>query len=309
MVALLTSCSTENASFMDPQGPIAASQKTHLLKISAIMLIPVIPVFLLVPFFLWRYRYRNKKAHYTPDWEFSGILDILMWGIPFVIVIVLSTQLWQNTKELDPYKPIASTQAPLKIQVVGLDWKWLFIYPELGIATVGEMAFPADRPVALDMTSDTVMQSFMIGSLAGQVYVMPAMQTQLQLKADKPGIFEGENTQYNGTGFPQQKFNAVAMTDQKFATWAAKVKSQGMILDEKTYRILGERSTAAEAGGALGARATPPGIIHFRLAVPDMFHKIMMKYQSGKPIDSAQQTGGASYSATPLPNDTKDASQ
>ena len=216
IVIFLTGCSAVNDTFLEPGGPIAAAQKAHLIHVTLLSMIAILPVFVLVPLILWRYRYKNKSACYKPDWEFSGVLDMLMWGVPFVIIFFLSIELWHSNKALDPYKPIDSEFPALQVQVVGLDWKWLFIYPQYGIASIGEMAFPADRPVALKLTSDTVMQSFLVSALAGQIYTMPGMETQLHLKADHPGVFEGENTQFNGIGFTEQKFNAVAMSQQDF---------------------------------------------------------------------------------------------
>ncbi|MBY8974534.1 cytochrome ubiquinol oxidase subunit II [Rhodobacteraceae bacterium NNCM2] len=299
-LTLLAGCNVENISFMDPQGPIAAEQKAHLFRVMAITMIAVLPVLVLVPILLWRYRYRNGGGKYAPNWEYSGLLDAVMWGVPVLIIIVLSTQLWHSTKALDPYKPIDSDLPPVKVQVVALDWKWLFIYPELGIASMGELAFPAKHPVALDLTADTVMQSFMIGALAGQIYTMPGMRTQQHLIADAPGTFEGENTQFNGDGFAKQKFNAIAMSEQDFDTWVASVRAEGIALDEQSYGILGKPSTAAESHAALGTPAMPPATVYFN-AVPQMFfHQIMSRYHSGTPLPRQSQPGSAVF-GDPLP--------
>lgn len=298
-ILLLAGCSEVNDSFLHPKGPIAAAQKSHLISVTLYSMIAAGPVFILVPLLLWRFRYRNKKARYTPDWEFSGLLESVMWGIPIAIVLVLSTQLWHSTKALDPYKPIESALPPLQVQVVGLDWKWLFIYPQYGVASVGELAFPVDRPVALVLTSDTVMQSFMISALAGQIYTMPGMQTRLHIKADAPGIFEGENTQFNGRGFPDQKFNAIAMSTQDFDNWLAIVESQGIALSQPVYNVLGQRSSTQEVYTALGTGAMPQNVTYFSDVVPDLYASVLARYHTGEAISPSDQPGGAHYHVSP----------
>lgn len=293
--ALSAACFAESSSFMDPQGPIAAAQKAHFIKVIAITMIAVGPVLVLVPLMLWRYRYRNTKARYSPNWEFSGPLDLVMWGVPFLIIIALSTQLWHSTKALDPYKPISSPLPALEVKVIALDWKWLFLYPEQGIGSIGELVFPAGRPVALTLTSDTVMQSFMISALAGQIYVMPGMQTQLQVLADAPGVFEGENTQFNGFGFVAQKFKAKAVTDADFEAWTASVRSDGIPLDMSSYATLAIPSTPTQAHTALATDAMPPAILYFNPVPPDLFSTVIHRYHSGQPILPADQPGGAVY--------------
>ena len=270
-----------------------------MLRLIGVTLIAVVPVLVLVPILLWRYRYRNLKARYTPDWGFSGRLDLAMWGVPFLIIVLLSIQLWLNTKDNDPYKPIPSTVPALQVQVVGLDWKWLFIYPEYDIGSVGELVFPSDRPVALRLTSDTVMQSFMISALAGQIYTMPGMETQLHLKASRPGQFKGENTQFNGIGFTHQKFRARAMTTPDFDQWVRSVKTHGVPLNDATYRLLAKRSTVTEARAALATAAMPSDVLHFSPVRKQLYGEIMHRYHSGKPIAAEEQPGGARYQAPP----------
>ncbi len=292
---LLTACSDERSSFLDPGGPIAAAQRAHLIEVVAWTMIAILPVFILVPLMLWRYRYRNTKARYTPDWQFSGLIDLVMWGVPFVIVAVLATQLWRSTHALDPYKPIDAAGPPISVQVVGLDWKWLFIYPDQGIATVNELAFPAGSSVALDITTDTVMQSFMIPALAGQIYAMPGMRTKLHVLADAPGTFLGENTQWSGIGFAAQKFQARAMTPEAFAGWVAEVKAKGVPLDAAAYGRLAASSTGAEAHDALGTSQMPGGVIWFNRVAPDLFGTVMHRYMQGTPVPPAQQPGAVGY--------------
>jgi cytochrome o ubiquinol oxidase subunit II len=162
---LLSGCADHRQSFLTPDGPVALLQYHYLWLITLVTLIVVAPVIVGVPLLAWRYRYGNTKARYAPHWDFSPALEYPMWLVPVAIVVVLSIFAWSYTHRLDPYRAIASSKPPLRVQVVGLDWKWLFIYPDYHIATVGEMAFPEDRPVSMTLTTDTVMQSFMIPAL------------------------------------------------------------------------------------------------------------------------------------------------
>ncbi|MFT6677312.1 MAG: cytochrome o ubiquinol oxidase subunit 2 [Sulfitobacter sp.] len=292
---LLGACSDERNSFLNPAGPIAAAQRDHLISVFGWTMIAIIPVFILVPLMFWRYRYRAQKSRYEPDWEYSGWLDILMWGVPFVIITVLSVQLWHSTHALDPYKPIASTKAPTQVQVVGLDWKWLFIYPDLGIATVNELAFPVGSSVALEVTTDTVMQSFMISALAGQIYAMPGMRTKLHVLADVAGQFDGENTQFNGAGFTDQKFKALAMSDHDFDTWVAQVKSKGIALDQASYGQLAKASTGAQAHATLGSAQMPQGVLYFNLVDASLFEQVLGRYMNGTAVPPELQPGAVGY--------------
>lgn len=291
----LTGCTGSGDSFLQPGGPIAAAQRTELFQIFGWTMIAILPVFVLVPLLLWRYRYRNAKARYTPDWDRSAILEVLMWGVPLVIVVVLSAQLYRTTHALDPVQPLASENPPLRVQVVGLDWKWLFLYPDLGIATVNELAFPVETSVALDLTTDTVMQSFLISALAGQIYAMPGMRTRLHILADAPGSFEGENTQFNGTGFPAQRFAARAMSAADFDAWVAQVRTDGQPLTEASYALLAESSTGAQAQARLGAEGMAPGVLHFSTVEGDLFHSILHRYMHGNPVPPSAQPGAVGY--------------
>ena len=282
-------------SFLDPAGPIAEEQLWHLIKVTALTMVAVLPVFVLVPFLLWRYRYQAKRPDYDPEWERSPGLEILIWGVPFAIIGVLSFMLWRSTVALDPYKPISGTEKPIKVQVIGLDWKWLFIYPDLKIASVGELVFPADQPVELTLTTDTVMQSFMISALAGQIYAMPGMTTKLNLLAKGTGTFQGENTQYNGTGFHAQKFRALSMEGATFHAWVASVSAKGRLLDEPTYGKLAERATAKQSKAALGLSGAPDGALYFTLPEADIFQTVLARYRSGQPMMAHEQPGSPTY--------------
>ncbi|MCA0906827.1 cytochrome ubiquinol oxidase subunit II [Ruegeria marisrubri] len=282
-------------SFMDPQGPIAAIQKTHLLRATVLIMVAVIPVLILVPLIAFRYRRRrNSHAAYRPDWDFSAKLEFLMWGVPVVIVALLSFYLWKATHRLDPYASTFGEDPALRVQIVGLDWKWLFIYPDLGIASVGEFGIPTKRQVAMTLTTDTVMQSFMIPALAGQIYAMPGMTTQLHLVADVPEVMQGENTQYNGRGFTKQKFRTVAMNSDEFESWARKVRENGIRLDPETYQMLAMRTDRDEVQAALGTDKMPKDALYFTME-QDLFQTILHRYHSGKALPVDQQPGTASF--------------
>lgn len=211
--------------FLDPAGPIAAEQRTHFWIICALMLTVIVPIFLGIPFLLWRYRYRGgrSKARFEPDWEYSGRWELFLWGGPVVLVAVLAVLLWSQTQKLDPYRPLAPD--PLEVQVIGYDWAWLFIYPDQNIATVNRLVIPEGRAVSLSLTSQTVMQSFFVPALAGQIYVMGGMETHLNLLADDPGRWPGRNTQYNGKGFYRQVFMAEALPPAQFDDWVLQAQA------------------------------------------------------------------------------------
>lgn len=276
----LAGCSAGNSSFLHPYGPVAADQRHLFFWVIGWMMIVCVPVFVLVPLFAWRYRRRNGAAAYRPKWEFSWPLEVVVWGVPVVVVAILAVLLWSGTMRLDPYATPPSAKPPLEIEVVGLDWKWLFIYPEEHIATVGIVAFPTDRPVRFRLTSDTVMQSFFIPALGSQIYAMAGMVTQLNLMADRPGQVEGENTQFNGMGFQSQNFTASAMKPEDFSAWVAKVRSSGKPLDNRVYGILSERSTTKEVSTRLGSDAMPPGVLYFSQADPGLFADIVDSYRA-----------------------------
>ena len=194
----------------------------------------------------------------------------MLWGPPAVIVVVLSVFLWHNTIDLDPYEPLPLPGEPLRVQAIGFDWKWLFVYPDLGIASVDELAFPADRQLAIELTSETVMQAFFIPSLGSQIYAMGGMVTRLHLAADGPGRFLGQNTQYNGTYFHRQQFQAVAMSDADFADWVKEARGSDALGGE-AYAALERRNTASEAADALGLSLP----LRFGNVSPRLFHEVV----------------------------------
>ncbi|MEP2030595.1 MAG: ubiquinol oxidase subunit II [Paracoccaceae bacterium] len=220
------------------EGTVAMIERDLMLTAFGLMLLVVVPVIVLTLVFAWRYRATNTNAAYSPDWGGSPLLESFIWGVPAVLIIGLGTMVWKSTHRLDPYSPIPSDVAATRIQAVAYDWKWLFIYPDLGIATVDEMAFPQDRPLAFQITSEVGLNSFMIRHLGGQIYAMAGMETQLHLWADETGKFEGRNMQYSGEGFSNQTFDALALSTEDFDAWVAKVRDASLTLNADARKEL-----------------------------------------------------------------------
>ncbi|MDG2046777.1 MAG: COX aromatic rich motif-containing protein [Halioglobus sp.] len=242
LLLMLSVTAAASNGFINPAGPIAEALRDHLIFIVVVMAVVIVPLFIALPWTLWRYRLRTKSGSYQPNWEFSWPLEILIWGLPAVIVVILGWNLWHQSYELDPYKPLAATEAPLEIQAIALDWKWVFIYPEQNIASVNEVMIVAGRPVHFSLTSGTVMQSFMIPRLGGQIYTMAGMVTQMNLLASEPGQFRGLNTQYNGMGFANQKFMANAVSQTDFDAWATKMSDSKPPLNSAAWALLAKPS-------------------------------------------------------------------
>ena len=219
---LLSGC---NTALMDPKGAIGLEQRTLILTAIGLMLIVVIPVIIMAFAFAWKYRASNTKAKYSPDWSHSNKIEAVVWTVPIIIIAILATITWKTTHSLDPFKPIVTDEKPMTVEVVSLDWKWLFIYPEQGIATVNELVIPKDVPVQFKVTSDSVMNSFFIPQLGGQIYAMAGMQTKLHLIANEAGKYNGISSSFSGKGFSGMKFTAIATpTQEDFNQWVAQVK-------------------------------------------------------------------------------------
>lgn len=260
----------------NPQGPVALAERDILIRAVEIMLIVIIPVFVMAAWFSWKYRASNTDARYEPNW-ISNKIDAITWIVPGIIWVSLAYHVWTSTHELDPYKPLESSAEPLEVQVVAQDWKWLFIYPEQGIASVNQIAFPVDVPLTLRITSDTVMNSFFIPALGSQIYAMAGMQTQLNLMASETGTFRGRNTQYSGDGFPDQHFEASAMTEADFDAWVEKVKQSSNQLDTDTYEELAKPSSLHP-------------VTYYSRVEPDLYLNIIKKYDSGMVMSNAMPT-------------------
>jgi cytochrome o ubiquinol oxidase subunit 2 len=264
-IGLLTGCS--KLVVLNPAGDIAAQQGQLVVIATALMLVIVIPVIALIFLFAWRYRQDGQRTQteYDPDWHHSTKLELVIWAAPLVIVIALGAVTWISTHQLDPYRPldrIAPGQPvmegtkPLEVQVVSMDWKWLFVMPELGIATVNELAAPVDRPIRFKLTSASTMNAFYIPDLAGMIYTMPGMQTELNAVINKPGVFRGLSSHYSGAGFSGMTFRFHGLSEQDFAQWVAKAKAEGQPLTRQAYLALAqpserhpvERFSSVEAG-------------------------------------------------------------
>jgi cytochrome o ubiquinol oxidase subunit 2 len=284
MALVLAACDgNTHLTFLDPQGPVADLQRWHFYEVLGIMAVLVAgPVFLLLPFFAWRYRYGNKASKYAPRWEFSRFLEIMAWSGPIIIVVILAFFVWRDTHKLDPYKALASDQPPLRVQVIGYDWKWLFIYPDQGIASIGLLAIPTGRPISFRITSATVMQSLFIPALGSQIYAMGGMVTQLNLQASKPGRSLGENTMYNGNGFHQQHFTAQAMTPTKFKAWVNKVRAAGIPLDARTMQLISRRATRSDLIAALLRARRMDGNVFFTGVSKMLFPAAVKATMDGK---------------------------
>lgn len=239
---IILSLSASTPALMDPQGIIAFQERNLIQTALLLMLFVVVPVIILTFVFAWKYRSSNTKARYSPNWEHDTIDEFIWWGFPFFIIFILSVITWNSTHELDPFRPLVSSEKPLTIQVVALNWKWLFIYPEQKIATVNFVQFPEKKPIDFQITADAPMNSFWIPQLGGQIYAMTGMSTHLHLMADNPGIFAGSSANFSGDGFSGMKFTAQASSQINFDTWVTQVKQSGNMLDYAEYAIMTEPS-------------------------------------------------------------------
>jgi cytochrome o ubiquinol oxidase subunit 2 len=229
---------------LDPQGPVGASEKLILIDSVAIMLAIVVPVILATIGFAWWFRASNVRATYLPNWAFSGHLELIVWAIPTLVITFLGGIAWFGSHALDPYKPLPSTSKPIEIEVVSLDWKWLFIYPNDGIATVNQLVVPVATPVHFRLTSSGVMNSFFVPQLGSQIYTMAGMATQLNLQADKPGKYLGLSAQFSGEGFADMRFDVSVVPANAYAKWLADTKAIGPTLDGTAYTALAKPSKA-----------------------------------------------------------------
>ena len=247
---------------------IAAKERELIITASLLMLIVVIPVFIFTLFFAWRYR-ANGSAKHTPDWEHNNIAEYCWWGVPLMIVIILAVITYKTSHELNPFKPIHTGKKPITIQAVALDWKWLFIYPEEGIATINYVQFPEKTPINFEITSDAPMNSFWIPQLGGQIYAMPAMRTKLHLIANETGIFRGSSANISGKGFAGMVFQAEAALEADFNDWVESARESDKELTLETYKGLVKPSEYA-----------PVSV--YRLIQSDLFEHILMKYMEPK---------------------------
>ncbi|MBP2299785.1 ubiquinol oxidase subunit II [Azospirillum picis] len=250
VMAALSGC---NLVVLNPSGDVASQQGDLVVISTLLMLLIIVPVMALTVLFAWRYRQSNNTARYEPDWDHSTQLELVIWAAPLLIIICLGAITWVTTHKLDPYrpldriaadKPMPAGAAPLDVQVVALDWKWLFLYPEYGIASVNEMAAPVDRPIRFSITASSVMNSFYVPALAGQIYAMPGMETKLHAVINEPGSFKGFSANYSGAGFSHMRFTFLGLSDGDFGAWVNKVKAASDTMDRSRYLALEKPSEA-----------------------------------------------------------------
>src|SRR5262252_4523436 len=247
---------------LDPKGPIASAQRLILFNSTGIMLAIVIPTLLATLAVAFWFRASNYRATYLPEFEYSGRLELLVWSIPVMTIILVGGVAWIGSYDLDPPRPIASSVKPLKVQVVSLDWKWLFIYPEQNVASVNHLTIPVGTPVSFELNASGVMNSFFVPQLGSQIYTMPKMVTRLNLKADHPGKYRGFSAQFSGDGFADMYFTADAVPPEQFAQWVAATRNTGTELNAQTYIDLAKPSKAVQP-------------FTYRNVAPDLFSSIL----------------------------------
>ena len=252
--ALLASC---REGVLDPRGPVGQAERVILYDATTIMLAVIVPVIILTLAFAWWFRAGNRRATYRPDWEYSGTIELIVWSIPALVILFLGGIAWIGSHELDPPKPLASATTPIEVEVVALDWRWLFIYPREHIATVNRLVVPTGVPVHFRLTSTSVMNSFFIPQLGSQIYTMAGMTTQLNLQADQAGTYPGLSAQFSGPGFSDMRFTLVADSSEKFASWVDDVHARGGVLDSATFAELA-RPTRGDADLTYGTLADDP---------------------------------------------------
>ncbi|HEL3008004.1 TPA: ubiquinol oxidase subunit II [Stenotrophomonas maltophilia] len=266
---------------LDSKGMVGLAQRDLILICIGLMLIVVIPAIVLTFVFAWRFRAGNTKAKYTPDWSHSTKVEIVVWGVPLIIIAVLAVIVWKSTHELDPYKPLDVAGEPLHVDVIATDWKWVFVYPDLGIATVNQLNFPANRPLAFNITSNSTMNTFFIPQLGGQIYAMAGMRTQLHLIANEPGQFRGMSGNYSGHGFSNMKFIATASSNEDFERWVAEVRSAPAALSFTQFK-------------ALAAPSKNAPVQHFSSVEPLLFKKVIDQFIGvGENTAAASPAGAA----------------
>ncbi|NUT74515.1 ubiquinol oxidase subunit II [Pseudomonas sp. C1C7] len=264
---LLSGC---NMTLLNPKGQVGLDERNLIITATLLMLLVVVPVIVMTFLFAWKYRASNTSATYTPKWNHSTKIEIAVWAVPIMIIIALGYVTYKSTHALDPYKPLESDVKPVTIEVVALDWKWLFIYPEQGIATVNKIVFPAHTPINFRITSDAVMNSFFIPALGGQIYAMAGMQTKLHLIANENAEMDGISANYSGAGFTGMKFKAIATSQEDFDAWVSEVKKSPKQLESAEYAALAKQS-----------QNNPVEL--YSSVTPNLFQIIVDKYEGMKP--------------------------
>ncbi|SDM57708.1 cytochrome bo3 quinol oxidase subunit 2 [Oryzisolibacter propanilivorax] len=245
----LAGCS--KAVVLNPAGDVAAQQGNLVITATLLMLLIIVPVIIATLVFAWKYRQSNQSAPYEPDWHHSTVLELVIWTVPLMIIIALGAITWIGTHKLDPYRPLDRIDAqrplaegvkPLEVQVVAMDWKWLFVYPEQGIATVNELAAPVDRPILFKLTATSTMNAFYVPDLAGMIYAMPGMQTELNAIINRAGVYPGLASHYSGPGFSGMTFKFHGLPEADFQRWVEQARADGKALDQASYLQLAKPS-------------------------------------------------------------------
>ncbi|MDP5280054.1 ubiquinol oxidase subunit II [Sphingomonas sp. DG1-23] len=294
-LAALSAC---DRAVLDPAGDIALQQRDIIYISTALMLLIIVPVLALIVVFAWRYRENNKDATYDPHFDHSTALELVIWSAPLLIIICLGALTWWSTHLLDPFRPINRISAekaidprakPLVVQVVSLDWKWLFIYPEQGVATVNELVLPVDRQVRFDLTSTNMMNTFYAPTMAGMIYTMPGMRSTLHAVLNRPGQFEGFSANYSGAGFSDMRFKLYGVDQGGFDGWVTRVKASGPPLDTKGFLALEKPSEKVPA-------------MYFSGAEADLFERVYKRcVRPGTPCMSGMHGGHGSVPQTGKP--------
>ncbi|UDG79178.1 Cytochrome bo(3) ubiquinol oxidase subunit 2 [Candidatus Ecksteinia adelgidicola] len=273
IIIFLNGCT--HITLMNPQGYIAIQQRMLIITIITLMLFIVVPVICMALFFTWKYRDTNHHMKYSPDWEHSNKIETIIWIVPIIIIVIIGSITWKTTHELDPFKPILNNKKPINIQVIALDWKWLFIYPKQGIATVNELVFPKNIPILFKITSNSVMNSFFIPQLGSQIYAMAGMQSKLYLMSQKEGRYDGISSSYSGCGFSNMKFTTiVTATEYDFNQWIIKIKKSSNNLNtDNDFK-------------ALALPSKKHSIIYFSNVKKNLFQDTISKFMNSKKKDA-----------------------
>ncbi len=298
-----------NTVLMHPSGDVALQQGQLIVVSTILMLLIIVPVIVLTFVFAWRYRQSNRAADYQPDWDHSIQLELVIWAAPLLIIIALGAITWISTHTLDPYRPLRRLDAnrpyspsakPLTIEVVALDWKWLFLYPDQGIAVVNDLAAPVDMPIEFRITAETVMNSFFIPALAGQIYAMPGMETQLHAVINHAGDYRGFSANYSGAGFSQMHFQFHGLSAADFDHWVQAVKAGGGSLDRAGYLAL-QKPSVSEPIHRYGAveAGLYQAILNRCVAVGTPCMHDMMSVNHSTPTTGMRQDTAASMAMAP----------
>jgi cytochrome o ubiquinol oxidase subunit 2 len=290
---------------LHPDGDVARQQSDIMISTTIIIAIIIVPVLIAIALVAWRYRASNKRARHDPDWDHSPQLELLVWAGPLLIIIAVGAISWIGTHKTDPYsalhrlsrdKPLPAKGEPIQIDVVSMRWKWLFFYPQYGIATVNELASPVDRPIRFNLTSSDMMDSFFVPDLAGMIYTMPGMQTKLNAVINKPGTYKGMSANYSGRGFTDMRFAFYGMSKADFRNWVAKVRASGHALDAAAY-------------GRLHQPQRDVPVAYYAHFAPDLYQRILERCVVPGQVCMSDEMAGArphgkrGMSGMPAPSD------